>query len=378
VLLGVIASRDSSSLLAPFGKQTVFFSELAQAAQRLGADIAFFSPDDLASGSCLRWRQAWVPEAMHELPQAVYDRLLPRNQKEVLDLRYAHTRLESAGARVANSLALTELLGNKLAFTRLLASHGLPTLESMLLSMTTCDDIEAHLGSGAVYIKPLMGSQGEGILVLQRALSALVLYSGTGSLVARFDGISSAHEWLLTNLPRTQTIVMPCAGKSQLDGQPFDIRVLIQSNGARYEATGMAARLGQRGSWVSNLSAGGSAVPMEEMVQRISGLSDAARQGRLTTAVADLAVRCARILDKTLGPYAEIGIDVLLDSQGQPLIIEGNAKPARWVFVELARTAASQSLRDHYRSIRAKAVSAPLEFLLSRAGGSADLRKRPG
>jgi hypothetical protein len=67
-------------------------------------------------------------------------------------------------------------------------------------------------------------------------------------------------------------------------------------------------------------------------------------------------------INQEFGEFAEIGLDFLLTTEG-PIVMEGNARPSRWVFNVLAdRYEADPEKSLFYKSQRALSVKVPAVF----------------
>jgi hypothetical protein len=115
----------------------------------------------------------------------------------------------------------------------------------------------------------------------------------------------------------------------------------------------MAARVGRKGSSVTNLHQGGHAVS-------IPGLLAEHFPGRIREIIYKiewLSCRVAAHLENNYGPLGELGIDLGLDRNGHLWYIESNPKPGRRVFILIGEP-----------ETRRKTIIRPLEYAMSLAG----------
>ena len=147
----------------------------------------------------------------------------------------------------------------------------------------------------------------------------------------------------------------------------FDLRLLMQKNGqARWDLTGLAARVGQTSGPTTNLSNGARAEEAEPVLDVLYGRP--LRKEILRRAEEASFAACS-LLDTELGPIGEVGLDIVPDTAGLPWIIEINARPGRNVFRRIAHSAdVSAPVRQRYGAIRRRSVARPFEYAKALAG----------
>lgn len=92
-------------------------------------------------------------------------------------------RYHEAGVRTFNSYPTTELCRDKVATTKLLEDAGVPVPQTWLV-----DDVESLvplLADGPLIVKPLRGSQGQGVQVVEDADAVRSLDTGGETLMAQ-------------------------------------------------------------------------------------------------------------------------------------------------------------------------------------------------
>jgi hypothetical protein len=187
-----------------------------------------------------------------------------------------------------------------------------------------------------VFLKPKAGSHGK------RTLHALLLSSkeGGGIRIRGRDGanVSFSHHfrtaeqglhWVHGFIGTRRYIIQPYLDLTSREGQPFDVRVLMQKNGrGAWTLTGMAVRLGKRGALTSNLHGGGTAVSPLPFLLAEYGKSGAELLEELAAAAALLPP----LLEESCGRLGELGLDFGIDAGGRIYLLEANSKPGRTVF----------------------------------------------
>ena len=129
-------------------------------------------------------------------------------------------------------------------------------------------------------------------------------------VTASLEELCTVLSGLLENRPAVIQQGIPLA---QVGGRPFDIRVLAQKDSrGHWVVTGAAARVAPPGSFLTNVGAGGEAVPLERVILHMAagdpGPADAAAQR-----VREVSLAVCRALDARWGALGELGIDLGFD-----------------------------------------------------------------
>lgn len=329
-LLGIMTCRRSGS---PSTAESSFYNQLCRVAPFYELKVILFQPDgvnaDRKTITGLSWKnEQWMP-IQTCLPDIVYNRCFYGSQKE---------RKEAASALDALSLSLPwsrglpdkwgvyEILKHNRRAAKLLPETRLYSGTRQLSNMLA----EREYG---VFLKPLVGTHGK------RTLHAIK--QGKGGLHVRGrdrnNGVFShdflyqkdGFDWIERFIGSRRYIMQPYLQLTTRSGKPFDVRVLMQKNGrGLWELTGMAVRLGARGSLTSNLHGGGTAVPVFPFLQEEFGTSGECIREQLT----DEAMILPPLLEATCGRLGEIGLDFGIDGGGRITLLEANSKPGRTVF----------------------------------------------
>ena len=117
-------------------------------------------------------------------------------------------------------------------------------------------------------------------------------------------------------------------------GKPFDVRVMVQRNPAQeWEVTGIVGRVAVPGKIVTNYHNGGKPMPMQELLQdHMSKAELAAFEERLKK----LSIRISNHLHRSFPDFRSFGVDVGIDVDLKPWIIEVNSRPDKYIFRALA------------------------------------------
>ncbi len=194
--------------------------------------------------------------------------------------------------------------------------------------VTGVDSLRAFLQTHeTVFIKPIHGSLGLGIIRLQR------VGDGWNAILRTRQGIGRAiegrnarvlYQHFKTRLLRNPHIVQEGIELAQFDGRPFDIRLLMQKNReGQWKRTKLYLRVAAEGDFTSNLTTGGQALPLSALEEdprlSLQALKRSIRQ------VETLIPTCIEEQsNRTLG---EMGIDLGVSEMGDLYVIEVNSKP---------------------------------------------------
>jgi glutathione synthase/RimK-type ligase-like ATP-grasp enzyme len=323
-LVGVMSTRRAGGYPFPEGG---YFRGLMRAGRRLGIKVIVFSPLDID------WASGTVPGYTHNgsgwrvrrypVPRVVYDRIFPSRGSWQLYWnsvgrmrRTFHVRFMGRGLRgkwqfhrIARRF---EDLREHIPETRMITGTGI------VLRM-----LAKH---GIVYIKPVFGSGGKGIVrIVRRGAMYSVQFSGRGGRRM----VSAAGLSALLAGTRRRYVVQQGLDLNYLAGSPYDVRSIVQKNGeGKWQVTGKAARIGRRHSITSNLHTGGYARTVPAVLQRY--FPDRAEE--IEQEIDRLAIRVAEVMEQKAGPLCDLGLDMGVDRQGKVWLLEVNSKPGRRVF----------------------------------------------
>ncbi len=333
-----------------------FLAACANEGVKLGIEVIVFTPEDVEHRSRRvrahlydvrrkRWLRAWRP-----LPSVIFDRCryqsTPRfAQMRAFRRRYPH--LQYLNHPLANKWLVHEVLARHAHVARHLPDTGL------LRGMS--DALRFGARHSTIYIKPVNGTGGRGILRLQCSPSASCRLEGRNAqrtIIASKTGSRSELLRHTLRLCRGGSYLLQQAIDNRLsNGQVFDFRLVVQKDGSgKWTLTGGAARVGGPRSITSNLHGGGRAVGWQTMLTQ---QFTAKRSESIVDDMKTLAIRVAEALEQRYGRLCELGLDIAVDRSGKPWLLEVNPKPAREIFRKTGQHAT-------YRT----AIRKPLEFAI--------------
>lgn len=326
---------------------------------RIGLDVFVFTPADVNPGKELihamvydpgsgKWSRKWRP-----FPNMIYDRCrIQRNARfqQLLRFRSRYSHLTFLNRPLRNKWTVHQTFSQKSRFRQ----H----MPETLLYQSSADLHRMLKFSPVVYVKPINGTGGRGILRIERQRGGKQLYDIQGRRQNR--QIIAPRKVSLTRL---ESIVRQwCLGGRFLvqqgiplrlpSGRYHDYRMLVQKNGQGvWELTGMAGRVGAARSVTSNLHGGGHAVRAEVLLKEWLGSEEKASKAMKTAE--KLGLEGAAFLEESFGALCELALDLAINREGKIYVLEVNPKPAREVF---ARSGDSATYR--------KAMLRPLEYAM--------------
>lgn len=351
-----------------------YFRKLIVQANKLGLRAFVFTPQDVNTKTsrihahvydipASKWIRGYT-----SFPALIYDRCRYKDSEQFRQFR----RFRETNSRL---IYLNRPISNKWGMYQFLAKS--PAIRNYLPATrvyTDHRDLQELLQKHRrVYMKPINGTGGRGILRIEKQRNGQILVQGRELnrrivapklvspklLPSVLSGWGAANRYLIQQGIRTK---LP-------DGRVHDYRLLIQKNGnGEWEATGCAGRIGPRQSITSNLHGGGQAVPMDELLRRQFDTDEKVESIRKE--VYDLGYDVAKTVEKHFGRLCELGIDIAVDPDGHPWLLELNPKPAREVFARIGE-------KETYE----KAIVRPLEYALwlykqQKSSGTAEAKRK--
>lgn len=180
------------------------------------------------------------------------------------------------------------------------------------------------------FLKPVHGSLGLGIIRLIQQNNGSVVYEiKRRDAKGQFTAVSvdAAVEGLKRRLSTRPYLMQQGLSLARYQDRPFDVRIVLQRDGTgEWKRTKMFARVAGSGEFTSNLSSGGEAMSVPNVLKTLYKREpDRKRVQRTMHKVAGLV---PIVMEEQSGKHiGELGVDIGLDDKGQVWIIEVNSKP---------------------------------------------------
>ncbi|NGQ96381.1 YheC/YheD family protein [Brevibacillus sp. SYP-B805] len=180
-----------------------------------------------------------------------------------------------------------------------------------------------------VYVKPAVGSVGEGVVRIERKGDRFLTVSS--KLRKRTDKVrlmTAMRGWV----GRRRFLVQQGIPLAKYQDRTFDVRVSVQRDGTReWCVSGMVAKVSNRYNKLSNLARGGHAVPLDQV---LASLFPQEKIAQVKSRLAVAARMIAKEYAKHFPSLADLGLDMGIDREGNPYLIEVNVRDQRYSFFE--------------------------------------------
>jgi glutathione synthase/RimK-type ligase-like ATP-grasp enzyme len=334
----VVASLEPAGTGKPV-PEPEFCKALSVLGARYGIDVYVCSAEsfDQRTGQLSAWR--WDKDGWSVKPAALPDIVYDRCFYVAAEQRFATRRMLQRMARLKPHRLLGGGLPGKAEVYEALQRNKaidryLPPSFNWQASGPTVSELLEQYAAGFV-LKPSAGMQGRGIIHIARSPQGgnIIAKGRTDANRCRerqFASAAACGRWLSHVTNRAKYIVQPYLELRSEDGKPFDVRTLLQKDGAgRWAVTGSALRCGEAGSLTSNLHGGGNAEPALQALAAKFGLRKAEH---LLQQLHTISKQTAAALESGFGRLAELGLDFGIEQDGRIWLLEANSKPGRSSF----------------------------------------------
>ncbi|WP_373232942.1 YheC/YheD family protein [Cohnella sp.] len=231
----------------------------------------------------------------------------PMNKQRAVSSKWTKTRVLARSNSLAPHIPTTRRL-NRRTLSLLLKKHGM------------------------VYVKPVSGSCGIGVMRLDQQKGKWIVRDGRKR--TKFGTFHAQFQWLRKRIRRKSYIVQRGIHVLRYKGRPIDFRVMIQKGRkAKWKVTGTAARVAHPRKAVTNGSQGGSIYSTRVLLRRTTGNKQARR---LLSKFNRMARLTARRFSQAYPRMNELGLDIAVDRRNRAWILEVNTRPDPCPFTKLA------------------------------------------
>lgn len=267
-----------------------------------------------------RFKNGKLVRHVTDLPKIIHNRVLSGHQRT----NRAIHRLSRMG-NVYNGIVAR----NKSTVHRLLARN--PKLQQYLpqTSLYTKTSLVQFLqGNSVVYVKPVIGSVGTGVARIEKqGEDFLFVAAGKRAVLSRQRVIAEASKWVNGR----RFLVQQGIPLAKYQGRTFDIRVSVQKDRTHeWNVSGLVCKVANPHNKLSNLARGGTAEPIDEVLFSLFGSSWKLQE--IKKRISQAAIEIAHQLNKYHPSLADLGMDMGIDDEGNPYLIEVNVRDQRYSF----------------------------------------------
>lgn len=329
-LLGILVSKANFSLAEPFDSYTLFVQEAFEAAQSCHAFCYVTTLDhiQLKENQVRGWifKNGVWKEYLLPLPNVFYNRLSNRLQERSgKDYEVLQT-IKDSGVALFNERFLDKWdVYQILSITNV--NRYLPTTIQYSNPKSLIRMLKSH---AIVYLKPIHGSEGRGIMRVLRSSQGYTLDQTTvnGYQRNQYKNAKELVKYLTPKLRKKSYLIQQGIQLVEWQGAKIDFRALLQKNrSGQWKVLSLLARLGNPNTFVSNLAQGGKLEGAVSLMKQLKGAYSSLPSVKEMKAA---ALEIANSLDSGLeGNYGELGIDLGVDPAGRIWLIEVNSKPSK-------------------------------------------------
>lgn len=323
-----------------YGSQEPVLAALANSSAAIEGIAYVFCPEDinwdeLSVNGYIPSRNSEIDASLWKavkmpLPDVIYDRIPSRSIEARFEVQEARSKLRNLGLTCFNPMFLDKWETHA-------ALRNIPDVAGYLPPTRLIEhpeNLTEFLNKyKSVFLKPSSGSLGRRIIKINTEVNGYsYVYRSRDKQTVH--GIVSDCQSLLTQLKpimgKRSYIAQKDANLALYENCTFDIRVLIQKDRfGNWRRTKIYVRAAAPDSFLSNLSDGARPQPINAVLQKVFNTTFIDKDGLgedIRTAVNKIP--CA--LESATGmKWAELGIDLGLDTQGRVWLIEVNSKPFR-------------------------------------------------
>lgn len=337
-LIGILTMDDQTEL---FRGNRSNFVDLIKTGAEMGVSVCVVTVKDLKPGykkiigymydsDSKQWSQQVIG-----LPRVLYNRIPQREDEaspevqKTLKAIMKNPQIQLFNPTFFNKWSLFEWLGKAKT-----TSKYIPATRKMTASHELEGLLRLH---SSVYMKPVSGKAGKGIMKAERIVGkldrkseyALSIQEAKGSTVYKYPKIAQLWAKVKSEIGNEEYIAQQGVTIVKYKKRPFDLRVLVQKTyKGEWDVTGIGARLAGKMSITTHVPRGGSIDNPEKLLSAAFGSEGAKRiLGRARKA----ALAIARQVEKKSGYLlGEMSMDMGVDIHGGIWFFEANAKPMKF------------------------------------------------
>ncbi|WP_314586947.1 YheC/YheD family protein [Paenibacillus terrigena] len=315
------------------------FSDIIRVGKKLGATVYVTTAEDIRSSQkkivglyYSKQSGMWMTKSF-PAPHVIYNRIPFRKYEAKPEIQQTiHHFLQDRKVRLFNPFFFNKWTLYEWLSRAKSTRTSLPKTEKLTSSSILETYLEQH---GAVYLKPIHGKAGKGIMQGQRLKNEggpkyrLIYTKGKKRHVHNFWTIPEMWLHLRQKMGAKEYIVQQAIDLTKSHGDPFDLRILVQKNQTNtWQLTGIGARVAGKRSITTHVPRGGS---IKSAIKVLKAVFGATRAQEIKENAGTLALVIAEQIEKSSGyELGEMSMDIGIDSNGKLWFFEANSKPMKF------------------------------------------------
>jgi hypothetical protein len=177
-----------------------------------------------------------------------------------------------------------------------------------------------------VYLKPNQGAFGVGVMQV-RKIGYENFRVHVGSLQKKFRSLDEVYAFVLANRINNDYLVQQGIDLLRWNKRPFDLRLMItKQSGNTWRNEGFVGRAAHPKKIVTNIRSGGTALSIEDL---LAPYTNQISKKKVISKLNRLGSRICHQLEKNYPGIRLFGIDVGMDQNLKPWVIEVNTRPEK-------------------------------------------------
>jgi glutathione synthase/RimK-type ligase-like ATP-grasp enzyme len=327
-LIGLLTDFPSKKQEEPhFRSIHAFCEELHQGITDRGGFFFVFPYDEFLNQGYYLINGKWSPFE-HPIPDVIYNRIHSRKLEHSEQFRHFRNRIETLQIPLFNERFLSKWE----VYNQIFQEKNLFPYIPKTKIYTKEHLYELAQEFETVFIKPVHGSQGRNIIKLTKVdenhytlQSSITSLNNNSSNKVSLDEI---HHLIKPFLHNRFYLIQQGVELASYESCSMDFRVLCHKNlNNHWQVTSIVARVAASDEFVSNIARGGRILRPLNVLRTSVGTK---KSLEVLALMKELALETASIIsNSSTGITGELGIDIGVDQDGKPWIIEVNSKPSK-------------------------------------------------
>ncbi|MEW9672230.1 YheC/YheD family protein [Ammoniphilus sp. 3BR4] len=205
----------------------------------------------------------------------------------------------------------------------------------------------------AVYIKPVVGAGGRGIMrVSKLEQGGYLLQAGCQrKQMKSWERLRSKLDKRIEN--KSSYMLQQGIDVLTVDGKPVDFRLLLLKSKDKWKYMGVMGKQAAKDKMVTNHIQGGKALTLRQSLKK-SGMGKIVKDQQMEKDMRKLAKHTSAAISEHYPHVRELGLDVAMDKQGKLWVLEANTKPAFKLFRHHPDSTLHPRISEKVRLIRSR------------------------